>query len=64
MSPYALYTLIVTVVVMLGIAVFILLFERQRARQIERDLRQDDPRKTRDNAADRVTRRHDRGTEH
>jgi hypothetical protein len=64
MSPYALYSLIVTVLVMLGIAVFILLFERKRARQIERDLRTHDPAKRRDSAEDRVTRRHDRGTEH
>ncbi len=31
--------LVVTIVVMVGIAVFILLFERKRARQIESDLR-------------------------
>lgn len=38
MSAYGLYALIVTVAVMIGIAVFILLFERRRAREIERDL--------------------------
>ncbi len=33
-----LFGLVVTIVVMLGIAVAILLFERKRARQIEHDL--------------------------
>jgi hypothetical protein len=36
----ATFGLIVTIVVMVGIAVFILLFERRRARQIETDLHQ------------------------
>jgi preprotein translocase subunit YajC len=39
MTAYAIYSLILTVVVMIGIAVFILLFERKRAREIEHDLR-------------------------
>lgn len=34
------FGLVVTVVVMLAVAAFILLFERKRARQIERDLRE------------------------
>lgn len=33
------FSLVVTVVVLLGVAVLILLFERKRAREIERDLR-------------------------
>jgi uncharacterized membrane protein affecting hemolysin expression len=33
------YRLVATVVVMLGVVVAILLFERRRARQIERDVR-------------------------
>jgi hypothetical protein len=33
------YRLVVTVVVMLGVVAAILLFERRRARQIERDVR-------------------------
>lgn len=36
----ATYALVVTIVVMVGIAVLILLFERRRAREIEADLRQ------------------------
>jgi hypothetical protein len=36
----ATYGLIVTIVVMLGIAVLILIFERRRAREIEADLRE------------------------
>jgi Na+/glutamate symporter len=36
----ATFGLIVTIVVMVGIAVFILLFERRRAREIETDLHQ------------------------
>ena len=32
--------LIATIVVMVGIAIFILLFERKRAREIESDLRE------------------------
>ena len=32
-------TMVATIVVLLGVAVFILLFERKRARGIERDLR-------------------------
>lgn len=48
-----LFGLIVTVVVMLGIAAMILLFERRRARQIERDLReQAGPRHRRPNGPD------------
>jgi hypothetical protein len=39
----ATYGLIVTIVVMLGIAVLILLFERRRAREIEADLRERPP---------------------
>jgi uncharacterized membrane protein len=35
----ATYGLIVTILVMVGIAVLILLFERRRAREIEKDLR-------------------------
>ncbi len=42
MGP-ATYGLIVTIVVMVGIAVLILLFERKRAREIEADLRQRPP---------------------
>ncbi|WP_157537402.1 hypothetical protein [Nocardioides sp. Root190] len=38
-----LFGLVVTVLVMLGIVVAILLFERRRAQEIERDLRQPDP---------------------
>jgi hypothetical protein len=38
MTAYGIYALVLTVVVMVGIAVFILLFERRRARQIEHDL--------------------------
>ena len=64
MSAYALYSVIVVVIVMLAIAVFILLFERRRAEQIERDLRPENPKRTRDDGEVRVTRRHDRGTEH
>lgn len=64
MSAYALYSLIVTVAVVIGIVVFILLFERRRARDIERDLRTDAPRRTRDDPAGRVTRGHDGRTEH
>jgi hypothetical protein len=33
------FSLVVTVVALLGVAVLILLFERRRAREIERDLR-------------------------
>jgi hypothetical protein len=33
-------TLVATVVVLVGVAVFILLFERKRARSIESDLRE------------------------
>ena len=33
------FGLVLTVVVLVGVAVFILLFERQRASRIERDLR-------------------------
>ena len=40
-----LFGVVVTVLVMLGIAAFILLFERRRARQIEHDLRAQDPRR-------------------
>ena len=35
----AILGLVATIVVMVGIAVFILLFERKRAREIESDLR-------------------------
>lgn len=35
----ATYGLIVTIIAMVGIAIFILLFERRRAREIEADLR-------------------------
>ena len=35
----ATYGLIVTIIAMVGVAVFILLFERRRAREIEADLR-------------------------
>ena len=38
MTAYGIYALVVTVVVMIGVVVFILLFERKRARQIEHDL--------------------------
>jgi hypothetical protein len=33
------FALVVTVVVLVGVVVFILMFERQRATRIERDLR-------------------------
>ena len=39
----ATFGLIVTIAVMVGIAVFILLFERRRAREIETDLHQRPP---------------------
>lgn len=39
----ATYGLIVTIVVMVGVALLILLFERRRAREIETDLRQRPP---------------------
>jgi hypothetical protein len=39
----ATYGLIVTVIAMVGVAVFILLFERRRAREIEADLRRPPP---------------------
>ncbi len=39
----ATYGLIVTIIAMVGIAVFILLFERRRAREIESDLRRPPP---------------------
>jgi hypothetical protein len=39
----ATYGLIVTIIVMIGVAVFILLFERSRAREIEADLRRPPP---------------------
>ena len=39
----ATYGLIVTIIAMVGVAVFILLFERRRAREIEADLRRPPP---------------------
>jgi hypothetical protein len=45
------YALVLTVVVFAGVVVFILMFERQRATRIERDLR--------GMARDRRTGRHD-----
>jgi len=38
MTAYGIYAVVLTVVVLIGVAVFILLFERKRARQIEHDL--------------------------
>ena len=39
----ATYGLIVTIIVMVGVVVLILLFERRRAREIEADLRRPPP---------------------
>ena len=39
----AAYGLIVTILAMVGVAVFILLFEKRRAREIEADLRRPPP---------------------
>lgn len=68
MTAYGIYAVVLTVVVMIGVAVFILLFERKRARQIEHDLhgmatRRSVVGKGRDDTTHRVTRKHDRGTE-
>lgn len=41
MDPYAVYALVATVIVAIGSVVLILLFERQRARQIEHDLHEE-----------------------
>lgn len=38
-GAYAWYSLVVTIVVLLGVVAAIVLFERRRARQIEHDLR-------------------------
>ncbi|WP_157514867.1 hypothetical protein [Nocardioides sp. J54] len=52
-----LFGLVLTVVVMLGIALAILLFERRRAREIEHDLREQAPRTTRQRGRRRGGRR-------
>ncbi|WP_165821055.1 hypothetical protein [Nocardioides gansuensis] len=39
MRPVDAFGVVLTVVVLLGVAVLILLFERKRAREIQRDLR-------------------------
>lgn len=48
MTAYGIYALVVTVVVMIGVVVFILLFERRRARQIEHDLHELDGKRAHD----------------